>query len=64
MLFLRCLMFEKIYVFTFSQKNIENKPHNVYIFGTAEARAFQNCFNHVHTTPVDVSTTSQLRHTI
>ena len=58
--FLRRLMFEKIYVFTISQQNIENNPHNVYIFGTAEARPFQNRFKHVHTMFVDGSTTSQL----
>ena len=52
-------MFEKIYVSTISQKNIENNPHNVHIFGTAEERAFQNRFNHVHTTAGDDSRGSQ-----
>ena len=58
--FLRCLIFEKIHVFIISSKNIENNPHNVYIFGTAEARPFQNRFKHDHTMFVDGSTTSQL----
>ena len=53
--FLRCLMFEKIYVFKISQKNIENNPHNVYIFWKGGSRAFQNRFNHVHTTSLDHS---------
>ena len=53
-------MFEKIYVSTISQTNIENITHNVYIFGTANARPFQNRFNHVHTTSVDDSTTPGL----
>ena len=53
-------MFEKIYVFTISQKNIENITHNVYIFGAAHAGPFQNRFNHVHTTSRDDSRGSQL----
>jgi len=58
--FLRRLMFEKIYVFTISQKNIENNSHNVYIFGTAKARPFQNRLKHVHMMFVDSSTATQL----
>ena len=53
-------MFEKIYVFTISQKNIEKITYNVYIFGIAHARPFQICFKHVHTTSVGNSTTPQL----
>ena len=41
-------------------KNIENNPHNVYIFWMGDARAFQNRFNHVHTTSLDISRGSQL----
>ena len=57
--FLRRLMFEKIYVFTISQKNIENNPYNVYIFWKGGSRAFRNRFDHVHMTFLDHSTISQ-----
>ena len=58
--FSRCLIFSKKFIFAKFSKNFENNPHNVYIFGTAHARPFQNRFKHVHTTFVDCSTTSQL----
>ena len=53
---LRCLIRQENHVFTISQKNIENNTHNVYIFLMGDARAFQNRFNHVHTTSLDHST--------
>ena len=58
--FLRCLTFEKNFVFWNSEKSVGDNPHNVYIFVTAHVRAFQNRFNHVHATFVDDSMTFQL----
>ena len=57
---LRCLIRQENHVFTISQKKIENKTHNVYIFLMGDARASQNRFNHVHTTYMDNSRGSQL----
>ena len=57
---LRCLISVKIYIFAISAKFIKIKLHNVYIFLTAYIRAFQNRFDHVHTTFLGDSTTAQL----
>ena len=58
--FLRCLILLENHVSTILPKNIENNPYNVYIFWMAQVRVLQNWFNHVCTTPVDVSTSSRL----
>ena len=38
--FLRCLMFEKKFVFWISEKTIEDDPHNVHIFQMGDSRTF------------------------
>ena len=57
--FLRCLMFGKNFVFWISEKTVRDNPHNVYIFLTSYVRAFQNRFDHVHTTFLDHTTAPQ-----
>ena len=58
--FLMCLTSVKTFVFAISEKTIGNKSFKVYIFVTAGTRAFQNRFDHVHTTSVEHSVTAQL----
>ena len=58
--FLRRLMLGKNFVFWISEKAVGNNPHNVYIFLTSYVRAFQNRFDHVHTTSLHDSTIAQL----
>ena len=62
--FFRRLIFNKNHVFKISEKMVGDNPLNVYIFWTTHARAFQNCFDHVHPTPMDDSTSPQLGDTI
>ena len=58
--FLQCLTSVKIFIFAISEKSVGKKSYKVYIFLAADTRAFQNRFDHVHTTSVEHSVTAQL----
>ena len=55
----RSLIFRKILFFQISGKWVGNNIYNVYIFWKGGSRAFQNRFDHVHTTFLDHSTLPQ-----
>ena len=56
----RSLIFRKFWIFQFIWKWVGDNPHNVYIFLMGGSRAFKRRINHVHTTSLDNSTSSQL----